>query len=58
MWIIKNYLLNIIRPVKEIKAIKMILINTKENLEEQAQDWRDNWSVLVNANNQKLLPLK
>ena len=42
MWIIKNYLLNIIRPVKEIEAIKIILINIKGNLKEQAQDWKNN----------------
>ena len=27
----------------------MILVNIKGNLKEQAQDWKDNWSVLVNA---------
>ena len=36
----------------------MILINIKDNLEEQVQNWRDNWNVLVNADSQKLLPLK
>ena len=36
----------------------MILVDIKGNFEEQAQDWRDNWSVLVNADSQKLLPLR
>ena len=45
------------KPVKEMKAIKITLINIKSNLKEQAQDWRDNWSVLVNTNSQKLLLL-
>jgi len=41
-----------------MKAIKITLINIKSNLKEQAQDWRDNWSVLVNTNSQKLLLLE
>ena len=32
-WIMKNYLLNVIRPVKEMKAIKMTLIDIKGNFE-------------------------
>jgi len=35
MWIIKNYLLNVIKPVKEMEAIKMTLINIKNNLKKQ-----------------------
>ena len=42
MWIIKNYLPDIIRPVKEMEVIKIILIDIKDNLKEQAQDWREN----------------
>ena len=38
MWITKNYLPDVIKPVREIKAIKMILINIKRNLKEQAVD--------------------
>ena len=36
MWIIKNYLPNVIKLVKEIKAIKAILVNIKGNLKKQA----------------------
>jgi len=38
MWIIKNYLPDVIRPVKEIKAIKAILVNIKGNFKKQADD--------------------
>ena len=55
MWIIKNYLPDVIRPVREMKAIKAILANIKENLEKQADDWRDNWEFIVNMDSQKLL---
>ena len=48
-WIIKNYLPDIIKPVKEMEAIKAILVNIKGNLEKQADDWRDNWEFTVNA---------
>ena len=58
MWITKNYLLDVIKPVKEIETIKMILVNIKSNFKKQAQNWRENWSVLVNTDNQKSLPLK
>jgi len=58
VWITKNYLLNVIKLVKEIKAIKITLINIKDNFEKQAQNWRNNWSILVNTDSQKLLPLK
>ena len=57
-WITKNYLLNVIKPIKEIEAIKMTLVNIKDNFKEQTQNWRNNWSVSVNADSQKLLPLK
>jgi len=30
-WIIKNYLLNVMKPVREIKTIKAILVNIKGN---------------------------
>ena len=39
----KNYLPNVIKPVKEMEAIKATLVNIKGNLEKQANDWRDNW---------------
>ena len=39
------------RLVKEMETMKIILVNIKGNLEEQAQDWRNNWSVLVNVDN-------
>ena len=32
--IIKNYLPDVIKPVKEIETIKAILVNIKENLKE------------------------
>jgi len=38
MWITKNYLLDIIKPVREIKAIKTILVNIKGNLKKQADN--------------------
>ena len=41
-----------------MEVIKMTLVNIKDNLEEQAQDWKENWSVLVNIDSQKLLLLK
>jgi len=52
----KNYLLDIIKPVKEIKTIKAILVNIKGNLEKQANNWRDNWKFTVNTDSQKSLP--
>ena len=39
-----------------MEAIKMTLINIKENLKKQAIDQKNNWQVLVNADSQKLLP--
>jgi len=38
MWITKNYLSDIIRPVREMETIKAILVNIKGNLEKQADD--------------------
>jgi len=38
MWITKNYLPDVVKPVKEIEAIKMTLVNIKGNFKEQAQD--------------------
>ena len=38
VWIIINYLLDVLRPVKKAKAVKQALINIKGNLEEQAID--------------------
>jgi len=46
------------KPVREIKAIKTILVNIKRNLKKQADDWRDNWEFIVNADSQKSLPQK
>jgi len=34
----KNYLLDIIKPVKEIEVTKMILVDIKSNLKKKAQD--------------------
>jgi len=56
IWIIKNYLPDIIRPVREIETIKAILVNIKRNFEKQADNWRDNWEFTVNVDSQKLLP--
>ena len=55
MWIIKNYLPDVIKPVRKIKAIKAILVNIKGNFEKQADNWRDNWEFTVNTDSQKLL---
>jgi len=54
-WIIKNYLPDVIKPVREIEAIKAILVNIKGNFEKQADNWRDNWEFTVNTDSQKLL---
>jgi len=51
----KNYLPDVMKPVREIKAIKATLVNIKGNLEKQADDWRDNWEFTVNTDSQKLL---
>ena len=34
------------------------MVNTKDNLEKQAQDWRENWIITVPADSQKSLPIK
>ena len=41
-----------------MEAMKMTLVNIKSNLKEQAQDWQNNWSMLVNTDSQRLLSLK
>ena len=46
------------KPVLEMKAIKQALVNIKDNLKRQAQNWKKNWSVLVPVNNQKTLLLE
>jgi len=33
MWITKNYLSDVIKPVREMEAIKTTLVNIKRNLE-------------------------
>jgi len=38
IWIIKNYLPDVIKPVREIEVIKTILVNIKRNLKKQADD--------------------
>ena len=50
-WIIKNYLPDVIKPVKKMKAIKMTLIDIKGNLKEQVINWKDNQCILVNMDN-------
>ena len=45
------------KPVLEIETIKQILVNIKDNLEKQAQNWRENWSVSVLVDSQKMLLL-
>ena len=35
-WITKNYLPDVIKPVLEVEVIKQVLVNTKDNLKEQA----------------------
>ncbi len=37
-----NYILNRLLLIKDLKAIKEVLISIKENLKEQAENWRDN----------------
>jgi len=39
-----------------MEAIKITLVNIKENLEKQTDNWKDNWEFIVNADSQKLLP--
>ena len=34
-----------------------MLVDIKSNLEKQAQNWRENWSVSVPVDSQKMLPL-
>jgi len=58
VWIIKNYLSDVIKPVREMEIIKATLVNIKGNFEKQADNWRDNWEFTVNVDNQKLLPQK
>jgi len=41
-----------------MEAIKITLVDIKSNLKEQAQNCKDNWSVLVKMDSQKSLPLK
>jgi len=43
------------KPVREMEAIKAILVNIKGNLKKQADNWRDNWKFIVNVDSQKLL---
>jgi len=38
-----------------MEIIKTTLINIKRNFEKQADDWRDNWEFIVNADSQKSL---
>jgi len=38
MWIIKNYLPDVMRPVREIETIKATLVNIKGNLKKQTDD--------------------
>jgi len=38
MWIIKNYLPDVIKPVKEMEVIKISLVDIKGNFKEQAQN--------------------
>jgi len=58
MWIIKNYLPDVIKPVREMETIKATLVNIKGNLKKQADNWRDNWKFTVNMDSQKSLPQK
>jgi len=54
----KNYLPDVMRPVKEMEIIKAILVNIKGNLKKQTDNWRNNWEFIVNMDSQKLLPQK
>jgi len=47
----KNYLPDIIKPVKKMETIKTILVNIKRNFKKQADNWKDNWEFIINANN-------
>ena len=41
-----------------MEIIKQVLINIKGNLKKQTQNWRENWNILVPADNQKTLLLE
>ena len=43
----KNYLLNIMQPLKEMEAIKEVLTDIKGNLKEQVKDWKNGWHITV-----------
>jgi len=42
MWMISNYILDKLLPIKDLEIIKEMLINIKRDFEEQAKKWRDN----------------
>ena len=44
---ITNYILDRLLLIKDLKAIKEVLISIKGNLKEQAKKWWDNWQVTV-----------
>ena len=44
---ITNYILDRLLLIKDLEAIKEVLVSTKGNLKEQAEKWRDNWQIMV-----------
>ena len=42
-----NYILDRLLLIKDLKAIKEVLISIKGNLKKQAKEWRNNWQVIV-----------
>jgi len=48
-WMTKNYLLNVMQPLKEIETVKKAWIKFRENLEKQIKNWKNKWHVTVYA---------
>ena len=44
---ITNYILDRLLLMKDIKAIKEVLVSIKGNLKKQAEEWYNNWQVTV-----------
>ena len=44
---VSNYVLDKLLLIKDIKAIKEVLMNIRGDFEKQAKKQRDNWHVMV-----------
>ena len=42
-----NYILNKLLLTKDLKTIKEVLVSIRGNFEKQAEEWRDDWRVIV-----------